>query len=132
MAWACAGSGRIVPAALRARYSAVGPAAASPAWLSFGIDPALPEHHCDIALGDRLALGDEDFLDHSGARREQRDFHLHRFEDDQRVFFADAVADRNLDLPHRAGDLALYPQIGHVPSRPRALTLDGGSDTAVA
>src|SRR6266487_3777486 len=72
------------------------------------------EDHGDVALGDGLALLDQDLPDDPGLWRQQWDLHLHRFEDHQRIVLGDLVADRHLDLPHRSGDLAPDPQFGHV------------------
>src|SRR5205814_4465263 len=75
--------------------------------------PGSLEDHGDIALADRIALGDENLAYDPSPRREQRDFHLHRLKDDQRVVLGDAVADRDLDFPDRAGDLAAHLEFRH-------------------
>src|SRR4051794_3026131 len=74
-----------------------------------GADTAgrLVEHDEGVALVDRLALLAADL--HDGARVFGLDghLHLHRLEDRDRVALLDAVADRALDFPYRAGDMSL-------------------------
>src|ERR1051325_3744111 len=52
------------------------------------------EDYGDIALADRIALADEDFPHDPGPGRQQRDFHLHRLENDERVDEDGKTADR--------------------------------------
>src|SRR5436309_1522274 len=58
-----------------------------------------------VALGNRLSLGAEDLLHHTGILDLHRHLHLHRLENHHRIALVDAVADRDLDLPHRPGDM---------------------------
>src|SRR5690606_30701417 len=60
-----------------------------------------------ITLLDDLALGDQDARDVPVARRNDRDLHLHRLEDHERITGADLVALTDQDLPDVADDLGL-------------------------
>src|SRR5579885_3209587 len=73
----------------------------------------LSENDDNLSLGDRFTLGDQDFLDDAGSRRQHWDFHLHRFEDDERIVLGHRVADRDLELPYGAGDFASNSDFGH-------------------
>src|SRR6185437_17161381 len=65
------------------------------------------DHRHQLTLGDRLALVDPDFLDDAGLGRQDRDFHLHRFEDHDLTLGLDFVARLELDLPDIARDFRL-------------------------
>src|SRR5437764_10454659 len=57
---------------------------------------SLLEDNERVALGDRLALLDDDLLDDSGVLGLDRHLHLHRLEDHDRIALLDAVADFHL------------------------------------
>ena len=59
----------------------------------------------ELALADRLPLFDGDLLDRAGVLGLDRHLHLHRLEDDDGVVEIDLVADGDLDLPDRSGDV---------------------------
>src|SRR4051812_13324255 len=63
--------------------------------------------HQRVALGDRLALLDEDRLDRSLVLRLDGHLHLHGLQDRDGVALGDLLADLTLDLPDRAGDVRL-------------------------
>src|SRR5579884_5285 len=71
------------------------------------------EDHGDVAFGNCLAFPNPDLDDNAGARRQQRDLHLHRLQNDERILLGHLVADLDLDLPYRAGDLAAYRELRH-------------------
>src|SRR5438552_2211734 len=60
-----------------------------------------------VALVDGLALLAADLGDRAVVLGLDRDLHLHRLEDHQRVALVDLVTDRDLDLPDVAGDVGL-------------------------
>src|SRR3954451_2315770 len=62
----------------------------------------------DVALGNGLALLDADLGNLAGVLGLDGHLHLHRLEDGHGVALADLVADRDLDLPDRPGDVSLY------------------------
>jgi hypothetical protein len=76
--------------------------------------PSALDHSDLIAFLDSIALGYQDFLDHTSARRAYRDFHFHTFQDDDRVIFLDAGSDRRFNLEHFAGDLGFDRRICHL------------------
>src|SRR5579884_1389586 len=69
--------------------------------------PGLLEDNERFALGDRLALLDEDLLDDALVLALHGHLHLHRLEDHDRVALLDRVAHLDLDLPHGSGDMRL-------------------------
>src|SRR3979411_561821 len=64
-----------------------------------------------LPLLDHLALPDQDLADGARHRGGDRDLHLHRLEDHQRVVLLDLLADLGDDLPQVADQLRL--DLGH-------------------
>src|SRR5437016_2672924 len=60
------------------------------------VSSVLLEDNERVTLGHRLALLDEDLLDHARVFGLDRHLHLHRLEDHDRIAFVDAVADLDL------------------------------------
>src|SRR5947209_5214607 len=60
-----------------------------------------------VALRDRLPLLHQDLLDLAWILGLDRHLHLHRLQDHHSVALVDLVANRDLDLPHGAGDVGL-------------------------
>src|SRR5205814_7008250 len=77
---------------------------AGAAWASFEDDQ-------DLALLDDLAFLHAHLFDGARPRRGDRDFHLHRLEDEQLILFGDLRPWLGLHLPHAADELRL--DLGH-------------------
>src|ERR1700733_12888715 len=60
-----------------------------------------------LAFGDRLSLLAADLLHDARILGLDRHLHLHRLEDHHGVALLHRIADRDLDLPHGAGDVRL-------------------------
>src|SRR5215213_1101970 len=93
----------------------------------------------DVAFADRIALRAADLLHGPVVFRLDRDLHLHRLEDDDRVAVRHLVADRDLDFPDVAGDVRLdvrhgggeYPRVTAERGRPEAGSESAGEPAVI-
>src|SRR5437763_11035266 len=85
----------LIPISWHARWilSAISPRLAISSLSIFTETAALADDHERLIELDRLAVADEEFLDHSALGRGDRVHHLHRFDDQQGVAGFDRIAD---------------------------------------
>jgi hypothetical protein len=67
-----------------------------------------------LLLGDRVAFVDQDLDYRPRDRGDDRDFHLHRFDDRDLLLFLDGIANCGLDLPHIPGDFGFNDDAAHI------------------
>src|SRR3954451_18848425 len=77
--------------------------------------PRSRQHYEDVAFADRLALLAADLLHGPVVLDLDRDLHLHRLQDDDRVAIGNRVADGDFDFPHVPSYVSL--DVRHVPGQ---------------
>src|SRR3954466_8793532 len=85
----------LIPISWHARWirSAISPRLAISSFWIFTGAVALADDHERLIAPNRLAAGDEPFLEHSAGRRGDRVHYLHRLDDQQGVAGFDRIAD---------------------------------------